>query len=165
MKFGDIIQQVDRGTLNAEHLKLLGDRYFEKFNNCFSKLFHNHFGQADDIRNVINNGNIDGRACCPILINKMNSLDNSNGWLFQKSLKLLNKTLGSNIESHIAIAGGGGATILTRPVTNVTNDLKDAYNQYYGIIPRQVRNNNIDNAFETKSTAPNTRRNSFESIF
>lgn len=118
MKFGDIIKSVNKGELKPETLQMLGKRYYEKFDTSFSKLFHSHFNLADELKNVSKTTSI--RDCCDKLANIMNKTENTNGWLFEKSLKILNKVLGENFQSHEV----SGEIIINIPKDKIINDIK-----------------------------------------
>ncbi len=118
MKFGDIIKSVNKDELKPETLNQLGQRYYEKYDNFFSRLSHNHFNLADELKSVSEKTST--KNCCDKLVEIMNNTKNTNGWLFEKSLEIFNKVLGENFQSHEVC----GEVIISIPRDKIINDIK-----------------------------------------
>ncbi|ALA25989.1 hypothetical protein AVI51_07835 [Piscirickettsia salmonis] len=125
MKFGQILKLVrpgDLSSININTLKMLGDRYMEKYPQPNYWGNHNQQDKAKELTQFhADNPYATPKECCQQLITVMQELKNANGWLATKTTDLLNKAFKTHVPtSHIIT--GVNPQIKLRDVKDIARD-------------------------------------------
>ena len=116
MKFGEFIKQINVGELTQKDLIFLGNRYYEKYDNSFMRLFHHNFSVANFFRATPSGK--ETKEYCDFLISQISQIEKPNGWMYSKITTLLNTVLQGNIR----ILNGTSDSIEPRKIKSVISD-------------------------------------------
>ncbi|AKP73126.1 hypothetical protein Psal006b_02617 [Piscirickettsia salmonis] len=127
MKFGQILKLVrpgDLSSINTNTLKMLGERYIEKYPQPNYWGNHNQQDKAKELTQFhADNPHATPKECCQQLITVMQELKNANGWLATKTTDLLNKVFNTHVPtSHIIT--GVNPQIKLRDVKDIARDFR-----------------------------------------
>ncbi|MCF6776994.1 hypothetical protein L3V83_10490 [Thiotrichales bacterium 19X7-9] len=143
MKFGEILKQVEKGslkTLTPKVVQDLGKRYLEKYPEKTE--FHSNQKIAEKLSNLneysvfnddIKNEKLSKNGIYPtvFLVETLGSLDNTNGWLAEKISSLLNKAMDSNIELVCNISSNSGCLMSRVP--------RFVVDEFYTVLRKKIK--------------------------